>query len=625
MRAAIAKTKPRSSARAPRARARVRRRTRSALCRARADARRADRRARDKGKFVARASDDARAAIFRARDARFARGGARGGARGARFDREALDARALERGCVFATRATMPRARRAPSRAEPARDASANGVPPTRTALFAPTVETGDRFRVDASVRKHTAEGGRAWTRYSPGRDDAPCVVGFGVFQADSRIASEYDEELRKARKLRRKLGLELVMDVRYARNRGTVQTTMSVETFIDGAGAAGTIFGTRSQRFRFVENAIRRRYPRRARAQDADDGPPCDADAAVAWLLRQPHDSRDSILVEFDRDTVRKPSFPYRVVYESESGDEGAFGCALTEAEFADWLGGWRPPPAANLDDFFAILRTMNVDLSGIDTVRTRWLCFEIGSGWANVSLALAETLGDDVLCIAMDPKEGLESTRAKNHPRVLILNEDVWDAQFFMDVRRATAGRVLHAHASPLCKYYSTEQRPRRKNLRDRGLQHVIDEELLHADSMVTVEVDTLRLLNPLSISVENPHNDADGIGSRCDLLSDVYAMLDFLVRWSVSYCHFTKGEIRKHTDLYVTRNLYDVMKEAKWKGLCTSSSPCAYRRRSGARQHKSGVQNQKGSAKKGRIPLALARDLAKHVGVLKTVVAR
>lgn len=105
----------------------------------------------------------------------------------------------------------MPRGLRAPSRAEPVRDASANDVSPTRTALFAPPVETGDRFRVDASVRKHTAEGGRAWTPYSPGRDDAPCAVGFGVVQADSRIASEYDEELRKVRKIRRQLGLELV------------------------------------------------------------------------------------------------------------------------------------------------------------------------------------------------------------------------------------------------------------------------------------------------------------------------------------------------------------------------------------------------------------------------------
>lgn len=83
-----------------------------------------------------------------------------------------------------------------------------------------------------------------------------------------------------------------------------------------------------------------------------------------------------------------------------------------------------------------------------------------------------------------------------------------------------------------------------------------------------------------------MENLYNDVDGIGSRCDFLFDVYVMFDFFVRWSVSYCYFIKGEIWKYIDLYVICNLYDVMKEVKWKGLCMSRSSCAYRRRSGAR---------------------------------------
>ena len=524
------------------------------------------------------------------------------------------------------------RASRAPSRSALELGDSAVDAPTLRVALFAPAVETGARFCVDSSVRKHTAEVAARCARivYEPVSDVSPCVVRFGVVQSCGEVRYDVDETGERI-KLQSRRNLRLVADLRH-RRRGelTTSSNVPVETFIAGEGFIATIdeFAkmSRRERFRFIAEAIRQRFPRRLRClagelddddDDDDDSPPCNADAAVAWLLRQPHALRDSLLlVEFDRDTIRKPSYPYRVVC---AADSETVARTLSEAEFADVLG-WRPPPVTNLDAFFKLLDSMKVDLSGIDRSNINYLCFEFGSGWANVSLALAEVLGDDVLCVAVDLEKDYESPAAKQHPRVIVLDEDIWEAQFFMDVRRAVAGRVLHVHASPLCKFYSTLKRAQRKRRRDCDEEHLTEEELLHADSMVEIEIDVARCLNPLSISVENPHNDTDGIGSRFDLLEDVYAALKFLKRWCVSYCHFNKGDIQKHTDLYVTTNLFNVMQKANWKRKCAPSCPCAFLRRSQATRHKSGVQNQKGSREKSRIPLNLARDLAKFVAILK-----
>ena len=341
------------------------------------------------------------------------------------------------------------RASRAPSRSALELGDSAVDAPTLRVALFAPAVETGARFCVDSSVRKHTAEvpARCARTVYEPASDVSPCVVRFGVVQSCGEVRYDVDETGERI-KLQSRRNLRLVADLRH-RRRGelTTSSNVPVETFIAGEGFIATIdeFAkmSRRERFRFIAEAIRQRFPRRLRClagelddddDDDDDSPPCNADAAVAWLLRQPHALRDSLLlVEFDRDTIRKPSYPYRVVC---AADSETVARTLSEAEFADVLG-WRPPPVTNLDAFFKLLDSMKVDLSGIDRSNINYLCFEFGSGWANVSLALAEVLGDDVLCVAVDLEKDYESPAAKQHPRVIVLNEDIWEAQFLRQPR--------------------------------------------------------------------------------------------------------------------------------------------------------------------------------------------
>jgi len=238
-------------------------------------------------------------------------------------------------------------------------------------------------------------------------------------------------------------------------------------------------------------------------------------------------------------------------------------------------------------------------------------------------VSLELARQ-NEDVLCIAIDLDKSLASPAARNHPRVVLLEEDLWEAVLRPDVIAALAGRVLHVHASPSCTFYTAMKRPQRKRRRDEGLEAVTHWEYLSADSFVEIMLDLIKSLHPVSASVENPHNDADGIGSRVEIWEELYRANEFLVRFTTSYCHFEKGKRRKDTDLYVTRNLYDLMtREASgWKGKCVpgTASQCAYCARSKASKHKGNTQDDPKSAVKSRIPIALARSLAVDVRRLK-----
>ena len=480
------------------------------------------------------------------------------------------------------------------------------------------------------------APGGRAHTPHRLPPETCPGVVAFGVTACASVVLYETDSRGVKRRKLQHMLDSRLTCTLRHLSRRGAVvETNACVDDFIDGVGAPATTSPSfasldRDRRFKVIERAIRHRFPRVARGSEPTDGttisriPPVDLDDAIAFMLTQPHHRRfDVLLVGFDREQVRKPSYPFTCSRREDAG----FARTLAPGEFLAEFELLREQCAApDLSALFAILRDdLGIDVSkrGVDVDAVKWVCLELGSGWANVSLELARQ-NEDVLCIAIDLDKSLASPAARNHPRVLLLEEDLWEAVLRPDVIAALAGRVLHIHASPSCTFYTAMKRPQRKRRRDEGLEAVTHWEYLSADSFVEIMLDLIKSLQPVSASVENPHNDADGIGSRVDIWEELYRANEFLVRFTTSYCHFEKGKRRKDTDLYVTRNLYDLMtREASgWKGKCVpgTASQCAYCARSKASKHKGNTQDDPKSAVKSRIPIALARSLAVDVRRLK-----
>ena len=417
---------------------------------------------------------------------------------------------------------------------------------------------------------------------------------------------------------------LHAVVRYRSRRNLDTVQRRrVEVESFIYGAenGKCSKMRGiphSQAERFAFISRAMRTMRRLRRGDEAAKDHRAADAERA---LLEQPlSNQRDDVLLTgYDRDETMKPSYPYEI-----SSPTGMLK-TLTEGEFTRdcfYAANNEKPSNWSLAEFWKFLKhECGVSMSGVDLSKIKWVCIELCCGYGNMSLAMAERF-EDVVVIAIDLNEKLLSRRAAAHKRVKFLQVDILRAMQVTRLKTLLAGRLLHVHSSPTCKNYSKSKRPYRARLLDEGRADVVAMEYLEADIFVQTNMDIIRTLDPVTASVENPNNDTDGLGSRRDLLVDVYGALAWLAKWTLSYCHFNKGLVRKDTDFYVTRNLQRAFEAIDMPTKCIpgSSSACAYTRRSGARAHKTQTEKLSSAALKARIPLACARKVVDGIAYVR-----